>query len=264
MPESTPLRNLRALIAYDGTPFGGWERQANALGIQEVLEEAVFTIAREQVSVHGSGRTDAGVHALGQVANFHLRSTIHPEKLRLGLNAVLPPEIAVLELAEAPFDFHARKSARSKRYRYTILNDPTRRPTLRHVAFHVPRPLDLDAMAWATAQLPGTHDFSAFAKEADLRRSCVRTILEACVRAEPPLVLFEIEGTGFLYNMVRILAGTLIEVGLGRRPASTVEDLLRGGRRALAGWTAPPGGLCLLAVRYEPEACSGSEPPRRV
>lgn len=249
-PDPPPGRNLRLVLEYDGTSYAGWERQKNGLGIQELIEEAVRRITGESPVIEASGRTDAGVHALGQVASFRLVKPMPPDKLRLALNAVLPPDVAVREAAEAPPEFHARKSAKSKLYRYTILNDRVRRPLLRDQAFHFPQPLDEASMAEAARRLAGTHDFSAFAREAERRKSCVRTILDARVRREPPLLLVEIEGTGFLYNMVRIVTGTLIDVGLGRRRPEDIDGLLAGKERAAAGFTVPPHGLALVLVRY--------------
>jgi tRNA pseudouridine38-40 synthase len=244
------IRNLKAVIAYDGTSYVGWERQKNGLGIQEVLEEAVHTITRERVVVHGSGRTDAGVHAWGQVASFAIQNDIHPNKLRLGLNAVLPPDVAVLSIEEVAPEFHARRSAKSKLYRYTILNDPARRPHARFTSYHFPQALDVDAMARGARHLEGTHDFSAFAREADRKKTCVRTILCARVLAESPFVHVELEGTGFLYNMVRIVTGTLIEIGTGRRSPDRIPELIAGKARDDSGYTVPPQGLALCVVRY--------------
>jgi len=245
-----PERNLKALIAYDGTAYVGWERQKNGLGIQEVLEEAIHTITRERVVVEGSGRTDAGVHAEGQVASFRIGKDIHPDKLRMGLNAVLPPDVSVLSVEEVDEEFHARRSAASKLYRYTILADRARRPHARWTSYHVPRPLDADAMDRAARAFEGEHDFSAFAREADRKKSCVRTLLSARVRTDAPYLHVEMEGTGFLYNMVRIITGTLIEVGLGERDPESVLQLIAEKDRTGAGYTVPPHGLVLVRVRY--------------
>ncbi|NRA96126.1 MAG: tRNA pseudouridine(38-40) synthase TruA [Planctomycetes bacterium] len=249
MPDPTE-RNLKTVIEYDGTAYVGWERQKNGLGIQEVLEEAVHTITRERVVIEGSGRTDAGVHALGQVASFRIEKDIHVGKLRLGLNAVLPPDIAVLSIEEVAADFHARRSAKSKRYRYTILNAPARRPHARHVSYHFPQALDHEAMGKAAHHLVGEHDFTAFAREADQKKTCVRTILEAQVVRDGSFLHVDVVGTGFLYNMVRIITGTLIEVGVGKRGAETVPALLRSKQREETGYTVPAHGLALVHVGY--------------
>lgn len=243
-------RNLKAVIEYDGTAYVGWERQKNGLGIQEVIEEAIHTITRERVVIEGSGRTDAGVHAFGQVASFRIEKDIPPRKLRLGLNAVLPPDIAVRSIEDVDPEFHARKSARSKTYRYTILNAETRSPHARQTSYHFPQALDETAMAEAAACFVGTHDFTAFAREADRKKTCVRTILAAQIRRDGEFVHVEVTGTGFLYNMVRIITGTLIEVGLGRRSADSVPALLGSKQRSESGYTVPPHGLALIHVMY--------------
>lgn len=243
-------RNLKAVIEYDGSAYVGWERQKNGLGIQEVLEDAVYTITRERVVVDGSGRTDAGVHAFGQVASFRITKDINLEKLCIGLNAVLPPDIAVLTIEDAAEDFHARRSAKSKRYRYTILNARARRPHARNVSYHFPQSLDTDAMDSAARHLVGTHDFTAFAREADRKKSCVRTILESRVARDGGFVHLDFVGTGFLYNMVRIIVGTLIEVGVGKRDAASLPELLTSKRREETGYTVPPHGLALVEVGY--------------
>lgn len=248
---SEPVRqNWKLVIEYDGTRYVGWERQDNGLSIQAVLEDALFTITRERVVAEASGRTDAGVHARAQVVSISIGRKIVPRKLRLGLNAVLPEDVAVREIEEAPEGFHARKSAKSKHYRYTILSGPVRRPLARHTSFHFPQALDVARMDAAARLLEGRHDFSAFAKEAAKKKSCVRTILEARVTAESEFVHVDLTGTGFLYNMVRIVTGTLIEVGQGRRPMESVAALLSGARRAHAGFTVPAHGLMLMSVHY--------------
>ena len=243
-------RNLKLVIEYDGTAYVGWERQKNGLGIQQVIEDAIFTITRERVTIHGSGRTDAGVHARDQVASFLLEKDIQPEKLLVGINAVSPPDISILSVAEVDADFHARRSARSKWYRYRILNDPAPRPMTRLYYCHFPYSLDVERMMESASELVGTHDFTAFAKEAALNKSCVRTILEARVTRRRPFIDIDVVGTGFLHNMVRIIAGTLIEIGQHRREVSSIHDLLTGAPRDDAGYTAPPEGLVLMEVRY--------------
>jgi tRNA pseudouridine38-40 synthase len=243
-------RNYRLILEYDGTRYVGWERQDNGLSIQAVLEEALFTITRERLTTEASGRTDAGVHAKAQVVSVAIQRKVVPRKLRLGLNAVLPEDIAVRAVEEVPANFHARKSAKSKHYRYTLLTGPVRSPLLRHNTFHFPQALDVSKMDAAARLLEGKHDFSAFAKEAKKKKSCVRSILESRVSADGSLVHVDLVATGFLYNMVRIITGTLIEVGLGRRPMESMSALLKGGSRAHAGFTVPPQGLTLMRVDY--------------
>ena len=249
MTETT-VRNLKAVLEYDGSAYVGWARQKNGLGIQELVEQAIAAIVRENVIVEGSGRTDAGVHALGQVASFAIKRPIPAVKLRLALNAVLPPDVAIRSLEEVDPAFHARKSARSKTYRYVILNGRARRPHARHTSYHFPQELDADAMAIAARHFVGTHDFTAFAREADRKESCVRTILDAGVRRDEEFLNIGVTGTGFLYNMVRIITGTLVEVGLGKRAADSIPDLLRSKERDVSGFTVPPHGLPLVEVVY--------------
>jgi tRNA pseudouridine38-40 synthase len=246
-----PPRTVKLVLSYDGTRYCGWETQRNGLAIQEVVERAIEKITGEAVELEGSGRTDAGVHALGQVASFVTRHRMTVQKLVLALNATMPEDVAVLDAEEVAAGFHARFSATSKTYRYTILNDRVRRPLLLREVYHFPQPLDARAMNAASAALVGTHDFRAFAKEAERKKSCVRTIFRAEVTRDGSLIRIEIEGSGFLYNMIRIVTGTLIDVGLGRRTTDAIEKLLLGGRRVHAGFTVPPHGLCLVSVSYQ-------------
>lgn len=243
-------QNLRAVLQYEGTRYAGWERQTNGIGIQEILEAAIRRITGETVTVHASGRTDAGVHAEGQVVSFHLRRRMPQRKLRLGLNAVMPDDIAVIDIVPAAPDFHARFSARSKVYRYSIWNADWPAVLGRHLVHHVPQPLDVGAMREAAAHLVGRHDFRAFTKEADRRASTVRNVLRVEIRTAGSAIHLEFEAEGFLYNMVRIATGTLIEVGRGATPPSSVKEILEGRDRTKAGPTAPASGLCLVSVFY--------------
>jgi tRNA pseudouridine38-40 synthase len=244
-------RNLRLTLEYDGTRYHGWQRQKNALTLQEVVETALGKLTGEAVRLIGSGRTDAGVHARGQVANFHTGSTLPLTAFVHGLNSLLPPDIAVLEAREAPPGFHARKSALAKTYAYHILNRPIRSPLERRRAWWIAQPLDLAVMCEAAAALPGEHDFSAFRAGGGSAVSPVRRVLEASWSSpEEGRLLFTITATGFLRGMVRSLVGTMVEIGRGRRPASDVADLLASGERTQAGPTAPPQGLYLVRVLY--------------
>ena len=229
------IRNIRLLLEYDGTRYHGWQRQANAATIQQTLEEALERLTGEKVALIGSGRTDAGVHALGQVANFRTDSTIPLKAFHDGLNSMLPKDIAVLEAAEAPPEFHARKSARAKTYEYRILNRPNRSPLHHHYAWWLAPPLDLTALAAAAALLPGEHDFTAFRASGSDNINPVRQVLAAAWRDEPGGWLsFTITATGFLRGMVRSLVGTMVEVGRGKAPADDA-----GGT---AGQRRPPPG----------------------
>ena len=244
-------RNLRLLLEYDGTRYHGWQRQAAAATIQQTLEEAVQRLTGETVALIGSGRTDAGVHARGQVANFRTTSAIPIKAFHDGLNSLLPHDIAVLASTEAPPEFHARKSAPAKTYEYLILNRPSRSPLSHRRAWWIPRPLDLAAMRQAAAILPGEHDFTAFRASGSDHHHAVRRVLAADWEAGPGGQLrFAITATGFLRGMVRSLVGTMVETGRGKAPAARLAELLTSGARHLAGPTAPPQGLYLVEVFY--------------
>jgi len=252
-------RNIRLLLEYDGAGYHGWQRQLDAATIQGVLEDAVARLTQERVAVIGSGRTDAGVHARGQVANFRTGSGIPLKAFHQGLNSMLPKDIAVLQATEAPPEFHARKSARAKTYEYRILNRSTRSPLHRNYAWRLAPPLDLEAMAAAAAALPGEHDFTAFRASGSDNINPVRRVLAAAWRQEPGGWLsFTITATGFLRGMVRSLVGTMAEVGRGKSPPAILAELLASGARRLAGPTAPPQGLYLVEVFYEEWAVSSS------
>jgi tRNA pseudouridine38-40 synthase len=246
------FRNIRLLLEYDGTRYHGWQRQAEALTIQQTLEEALARLTRTKVTLIGSGRTDAGVHALGQVANFRANSVIPLKAFHDGLNSMLPPDIAVLKATEAAPDFHARKSATAKTYIYRILNRPNRSPLHRHYAWWLSRPLDLAAMAQAAAALLGTHDFTVFRASGSDNQNPVREILAAAWReGEGGWLNFSITATGFLRGMVRSLVGTMVEVGRGKALPEKLAELLASGARHQAGPTAPPQGLYLAEVYYQ-------------
>jgi tRNA pseudouridine38-40 synthase len=244
-------RNIRLLLEYDGTRYHGWQRQPDAVTIQEVLEAAVARLTGEAVALIGSGRTDAGVHALGQVANFRTGSAIPLKAFHQGLNSILPRDIVVLAAAAAPPEFHARKSARAKTYEYRILNRPNRSPLHHHYAWWLAPRLDLAAMTAAAAALPGEHDFTAFRASGSDNKNPVRRVL-AAEWCEGPggWLTFTITATGFLRGMVRSLVGTMSEVGRGKAPPRVLEELLASGARHLAGPTAPAQGLYLVEVFY--------------
>lgn len=244
------MRNIKLILEYDGTNYVGWQMQPNGTSIQEVVQKAIAEITGEpDVRLVGSGRTDAGVHAAGQVAHFRTATEIPATDLVHAINTKLPEDIAVLHAEDVPDDFHARYSARSKTYRYTILNTPVRHPLERHRACFVRAPLDVAAMRRAAAALVGTHDFAAFQSKPQGKAS-VRTVTRLDIVAEGPRIDIWISADGFLYNMVRAIAGTLIEVGLGKIPSEAVAELLESRDRSAAGPTAPPQGLCLMEVEY--------------
>jgi tRNA pseudouridine38-40 synthase len=250
MSEAPAARNLRLTIEYDGTDFSGWQRQIGQRTVQGLLEEKVHELLAEKVEVRGAGRTDAGVHAEGQVANLSLQSRIPTGGLLRGLNTILPPDLALVDVAEVAPEFDARFSARGKIYRYRIWNHSVRSPKHARTSWHVRRPLDLSAMRAAAALLCGEHDFRGFRASDCDRRNTVRLIRRFDLARQGALVEIEVEATAFLKNMVRILAGTLADVGRGRLDAATVHRALETGDRTAAGVTAPAAGLTLVRVIY--------------
>ncbi len=240
---------VRAVVAYDGTDYGGFQRQANAPSIQAVLETALAQVTQEAVTVLAAGRTDAGVHAAGQVIAFDTAWRHSLGDLQRALNAVLPADVAVLEVAEAAPDFHPRYAARSRRYRYTIYNAPVRCPLARRYSLHVAEPLGLAAMQQAAQCLVGEHDFAAFGRPPQ-GETTVRRVLAAEWGGELPWLTFDIEANAFLYHMVRSIVGTLLLVGRGEMSVEEFAAVLASCDRGRAGPTAPPHGLCLMEVRY--------------
>ena len=245
------MRTLKLTLAYDGTRFVGWQRQAAGESIQGVLEEALARFEGAPVTVHGAGRTDAGVHALGQVASVRLTSAHDVETLTRALNAQLPEDLRVLDVVEVHADFHARFSARAKTYRYQIRNGAVASPFDRAYVWHLPERLDVAAMRAAAHVLVGRHDFAAFQSVGTSVPDSVRTITQSGLRVDGDLLLYEVTGDGFLRHMVRAIAGTLVEIGRGWRRPENMAALLQGGTRAQAGATAPPHGLFLVRVDYD-------------
>lgn len=250
-------------IAYDGSAYHGWQRQAGAATVQQCLEEAFTEIDCPLVCVEGAGRTDAGVHAVGQCAHVVLDRPFPPDKLRLALNANLPREVAVQRVQLAPAGFHARFHARGKRYVYRCLVSSVR-PAIGRSFYHwVRRPVDLAAMRQAAACLVGRHDFASFATNPGYprKRGTVRTLHHVHLLQRPSGFDFAVQGDGFLYNMVRALVGSLLDVGLGNRPPGWLGEVLAARDRRRAGATAPPNGLYLVAVLYAADlAPAGVEP----
>jgi tRNA pseudouridine38-40 synthase len=245
-----PRRNIRLTLEYDGTRYHGWQRQKNDLSIQEVIETALSRITGETVRLIGSGRTDAGVHALGQVANFATRSTVPIRAFLHGLNSLLPMDIAVLQAEEVPLTFHARYAALAKTYEYRILNRPVRSPLHHLHAWWLPGSLDAAAMQQAAAVLTGEHDFFAFRAAGSRPGHAVRQVREAAWHCDPEGLRFTITANGFLRGMVRSLVGTLVEIGKGKYPPDYLREVLEKRDRRLAGPTAPPQGLFLVKVEY--------------
>ncbi len=243
-------RRIKLIIEYDGSCHHGWQVQDNANTVQEELERAVFKITGETVRITGAGRTDAGVHALGQAAHFDTASKINAGKFSDALNSVLPRSISVLSSEEASSGFHARFSATGKTYEYRILNRRHRSPVLGNRAWHVMQPLNFECMCEAARYFIGTHDFSSFCSSGHSVSTYVRTIFSSCWSVEGECLVYRVVGNGFLYNMVRIMVGTMVEIGLEKRSVDDIESLLASKGRKHAGITAPPHGLYLVRVHY--------------
>ena len=253
------MRNIRLTIAYDGMDFRGWQRQPEAPTVQEALETRIARITRAAVTLYGSGRTDTGVHAAGQVANFSTECTIPCASLTKALNDILPASIRVREADQVPAEFHARHSAKAKTYRYRILQAPVCPPFLARYVYHHPYPLDCRAMARAARLLEGKHDFTSYAgsdparkEKARRKGSNVRKLFHSriAVRKELQMIVYQVRGSGFLHHMVRNIVGTLLEVGSGKLAPDDVSAILRARDRGKAGATAPASGLWLVSVEY--------------
>jgi tRNA pseudouridine38-40 synthase len=244
------MRNIKLILAYDGGRFCGWQRQGNTANtIQAILEEAVSKVIGESVEVNGAGRTDAGVHALGQAASFKTSSDMAADEIASRANKALPSDIVIREASDVPERFHARDNAAGKTYVYKSLNRPTVDPFVRKYSYWLPERLDTAQMRRAGELFKGSHDFKAFSSGRS-KKSTVRTIYSFDFEEKDGYIAISYRGDGFLYNMVRIMTGTLIEVGRGVMSLSDVSDSLDGGSRLGAGFTAPPHGLFLAKVYY--------------
>jgi tRNA pseudouridine38-40 synthase len=245
------VRRFKLILEYEGTDYHGWQVQPGLPTIQGRLQAALAALAGSPVGVTGAGRTDAGVHALGQVASFAADIRLEPPTLRRALNAHLPPDIVVRHAEEVGADFDACRSARARTYRYSLLRrEPPSAWLFRH-ALHAPAALDLEAMTQASQLVMGTHDFTSFRAGGCMAATPVRTVFDAVWRREDDLWHFEITADGFLQHMVRILVGTLLEVGRGKRSPADLWAVLADRDRRKAGRTAPPHGLCLVRVQYD-------------
>jgi tRNA pseudouridine38-40 synthase len=248
------MRHIRLVVEYDGSQLHGWQRQHGAPTVQQHLEEALAKLLTHEAPVVGASRTDAGVHARGQIASFRTDRPIPLHGIRRGLNSLLPDTIAIRDAAEVPEDFHPRFSATGKHYRYTILARPDRSPRWRDRAWHHPDPLAVHAMHDAAGALIGEHDFAAFRAAGCTARTTLRRVDSITLtRLHPHLLEIDIRGNAFLRQMVRIIVGTLTEVGTGRLRVGQVAEILASKDRTKAGVTAPPQGLELLEVRYDGE-----------
>ena len=246
------MRNIKLTIEYDGKEFHGWQKQPNKLNIQGNIEQAIKHITGEDVELMASGRTDAGVHAFGQVANFKTNSNLPIDKFPIALNSNLKKSIRIIMAEEVEENFHSRLSCKKKTYRYVIDNSEYGSAIYRNLETHIPIKLDIESMQMAIRYFEGEHDFAAFKASGTSSKSSVRTIYEAKVISMPNnRIYIELTGNGFLYNMVRIIAGTLVDVGLGKIEPEKIPDILQSKKRENAGKTLPPQGLYLLKVEYE-------------
>ena len=246
------LKNIKLTVAYDGSAYHGWQRQKNALTVQQILEEKISLMVRSSVTIIGSGRTDAGVHAAGQVCNFFHNSKIKAEDMIKGLNAILPDSIFIKDAVEVPESFHSRYSATAKTYNYVILN--RREPDIfkRNYLWHIKKILDIDSMKYCLARLEGSFDFSSFmASGSKSQNNTIRTIFMAKLNVyDHGIINIILKANGFLRHMVRNIVGTIVEVGLGKRSTAEFVDILAAKDRKAAGKTAPAQGLFLMEVEY--------------
>lgn len=246
------MRNFKIILQYEGTRYQGWQRQDTTQNtLQGRLEALLSKMCGQKVEIQGSGRTDAGVHALGQVANFHADTAMSPQEIMQYMNTYLPEDIAVISVEEVEERFHSRLHAKGKTYLYRVLNTDIPHIFDRRYVYVFPQKLDIEAMRKAAAYLVGTHDFKAFTSNRRMKKSSVRTITSIMIEEYQDEIRFTYEGNGFLYHMVRILTGTLLEVGTGERDAGEIPTILKSGVRENAGALVPAKGLTLVKVRYE-------------
>ncbi len=244
------MKRIRLIVAYDGTKYCGWQIQPNALSVEEVINRELSRLLDENIRVIGASRTDAGVHALGNVAVFDTETKIPADKISYALNQSLPEDIVIQKSEEVASDFHPRKCESKKTYEYRILNRAMRDPNCRHNTYFFHWDLDILSMREAASFLVGEHDFRSFCSPATEAESTVRTIYDLSVEKKEDLITIRVTGNGFLYNMVRIIAGTLIEIGNGRRTPSEIHSVLEAKDRAAAGPTAPAKGLTLIGITF--------------
>lgn len=239
------------VVAYDGTNYCGWQVQPNGITIEEVLNRSLSNLLGEKIEVMGASRTDSGVHSLGNVAVFDTNTRMPADKIAFALNQRLPEDIVVQGSCEVPSDWHPRYQESTKTYEYRILNRTFRMPTRRLDTYFYHYPLDVEQMSEAASYLVGTHDFASFCAANAQVKSTVRTIYSCTAQKENDIITIRVTGNGFLYNMVRIIAGTLIEVGAGKRRPEEIKDILAAENRDAAGPTAPAQGLTMMGIEYE-------------
>ncbi len=245
------MRNIRLLLQYEGTRYQGWQKQVSTTNtIQGKLETLLSKMCGEEIELQGSGRTDAGVHALGQVANFHTNSDMAVEEMLVYINRYLPEDIAVIEIGEASPRFHSRLNACGKYYTYRVINSDIPNVFWRRYAYEMPDKLDMEAMRKGAALLCGEHDFKSFTSAKKGKKSTVRRIDEISISKKQDIITFSFKGDGFLYHMVRILVGTLLEIGMGSRTPESVTDTIKACNREKAGYLVPAKGLTLEKVFY--------------
>lgn len=244
------MRTIKLTIEYDGSAYVGWQRQPNGLSLQQVMEEALQQLLGSDVALFSSGRTDAGVHARGMVAHFRTERDLPLKAFRDGVNRFLPETVAVQQAVEVAADFHARFHARGKWYRYSLYPAPVRSPLQAGRAWWLRSSLDLAAMRQAAAAFVGCHDFAAFRTSGCAAKTTVREIFSVELLEQGPLLFVDVRGSGFLRNMVRMMVGTLVEIGQGKRPVDAVSLLLEGRNNGVSAHTAPAHGLCLMEVWY--------------
>lgn len=245
------MRNIKIVIEYDGKEYKGWQKQLNKISVQGEIERAIFAVTGEETNLIGSGRTDAGVNAIAQVANFKTDSNLEVEKIPYALNSQLKKSIRIKSAEEVNEKFHSRYNCKKKTYQYTINNSEHGTAIYRNMQFHFPTKLDETKMNEAVKILIGEHDFKSFKASGTSSKSSVRTIYDARVWREDDLVKIELKGNGFLYNMVRIISGTLVDVGIGKTKPGEMYNILESKDRSKAGKTLPASGLCLVSVEYE-------------
>ena len=245
------MRNIKLVIEYDGSGFNGWQKQPNKLNIQGEIEAVIENITKEKIELIASGRTDAGVHAIGQVANFKTNSNIPIEKIPIAINSQVKNSIRIKSAEEVDERFHSRYNCKRKTYRYIIDNSKYGSSIFRNMTYHMPIKLNINEMQKAVKYFEGEHDFKAFKSSGTSSKSSVRTIYEAKVIKKNEYIILELTGNGFLYNMVRIIAGTLVDVGLEKLKAKDIPVILEKKDRQKAGKTLPPQGLFLVKVEYD-------------